>query len=217
LALKVGRYSEVLDKVNWFGRWNALVASQTDVRTFAERYALYRYVNDLVGTQAIAYLEFGVARGDSLRAWLDLRRDETSVFVGFDTFQGLPEDWDRSHPQGTFSAGGRPPSIDDPRVSFEVGLFQTTLRPFPEKPVLRDVLVDHRLVVHLDADLYSATLFVLTQLDPIMAAGTIVLFDEFQSVIHEFRAWCDYVSAYQRPWKLVALADGGEKAAVELG
>jgi len=86
----------------------------------------------------------------------------------------------------------------------------------PCGPFLNGADLDGRLVVNLDADLYSATLFVLTQLDARMASGTVLLFDEFQSVLQEFRAWHDYLASYQRKWKLLALAAGGDHAAVEL-
>jgi O-methyltransferase len=83
-----------------------------------------------------------------------------STFVGFDTFEGLPEMWG-PWPKGSFTADGETPDIVDPRCSFVKWLFQDTLpgwlsgREFPG-----------RTLVHLDADLYSSTLVVLAQLLP---------------------------------------------------
>jgi O-methyltransferase len=212
LALRVARYSEALDQLNWAARWRAMVnANRAGVPMLVSRYELYEYINTAVEADPITYLEFGVSSGETLRSWVKLNANVASRFVGFDTFFGLPEDWNKTKPQGSFSTGGQLPTIDDARVSFQVGLFQETLRPF-----LNGVDLDGRLVVHLDADLYSATLFVLTQLDARMASGTVLLFDEFQSVLQEFRAWHDYLASYQRKWKLLALAAGGDHAAVEL-
>lgn len=210
LALRLARYNETLDKVNWIARWRETMSGH-DAPRFADRYELYQHVNGSLGDGPITYLEFGVASGKSLRAWVEQQRHPDSRFVGFDTFTGLPENWNQAFGKGAFSMDGAPPPIDDPRIRFVAGMFQQTLRPF-----LRDLTVRGRLVVHMDADLYSSTLYVLTQLDAIMPAGTVLLFDEFQSFLHEFRAWHDYLAAYGRTWKLLGLARGGVHAAVEL-
>jgi len=97
---------------------------------FAERIGLYRHLATMVGGVPIDYLEFGVWKGDSIRSWSGLNAHPESRFVGFDTFEGLPEDWGSDHPKGTFTTQGQTPSIDDTRVSFIKGLFQQTLKPF---------------------------------------------------------------------------------------
>lgn len=210
IALRFAHYNELLDKVNWLARWRAMM-SVTPIEEVADRYALYEHVQRMLGPGAITYLEFGVHTGKSLRAWLASNRAAASRFVGFDTFTGLPEHWNQTFRQGAFSTGGNPPAIDDPRVEFEIGLFQNTLRPF-----LKTFEPRGHLVVHLDADLYSATLYALTQLDAHMPAGTILVFDEFQSYLHEFRAWYDYISAYCRAWRPLAWAHRGVHIAIEL-
>lgn len=211
LARRVARYSQTADKLNWIARWEAMVEPRT-APMLGDRYELYRFLKEHIGDDAITYLEFGVASGDSIRAWAGLDDHTTSTFHGFDTFEGLPESWSSSFPEGSFSTGGVPPQIDDPRVQFSKGLFQDTLRAH----LAALELGESRLVVHMDADLYSATLYALTQLDHLMPAGTIVLFDEFQSYLHEFRAWYDYQSAYGRAFTFLAFASGGVNAAVEL-
>jgi len=90
------------------------------------------------------------------------------------------------------------PSINDSRVSFHIGLFQDSLPPF-----LRTFRAGKsHLVIHCDADLYSSTLFVLTQLAPYMD-GAVVLFDEFNALPHEFRALQDFSRAYRMSYRLI--------------
>ncbi len=114
-------------------------------------------------------LEFGVYRGTSMKWWLARIPNKESRFVGFDTFTGLPEHWRATEPLGAFNANGKIPDITDPRCSFEIGLFQETLGNFVKRNDLSG-----RLVINLDADLYSSTLFVLTTLAPYLKPRDII-------------------------------------------
>ena len=62
-------------------------------------------------------------------------------------------------------------------------MFQDTLPEF-----LRSFQRQEHLVLHLDADLFSSTLFVLIQFAPILRPGDIIIFDEFHNYMDEFRA-----------------------------
>src|SRR5437870_1966975 len=75
------------------------------------------------------YLEFGVFEGNSMRWWAAELTNPAARFVGFDSFEGLPEDWRPSTPRGWFKTTG-PPAIDDARVSFVTGWFDETLPGF---------------------------------------------------------------------------------------
>ena len=79
--------------------------------------------------------------------------------------------------KGTFDTGRKVPNIDDARVQFVVGLFQDTLVPF-----LRQTPLRRRKIIHMDADLYTSTLYVLAQLVPHICPGDIIIFDEFGSI-----------------------------------
>ena len=81
----------------------------------------------------IDYLEFGVFQGESMRHWVTLNQHPDSRFYGFDSFEGLPEDWKRFDGQmvkAHFDVKGSVPDIDDPRVSFVRGWFQETVDEF---------------------------------------------------------------------------------------
>lgn len=181
---------------------------------FPTRYGLYRHLIDAHGLGGpIDFLEFGVFFGESLRWWAGNNSDPAARFVGFDKFTGLPESW-VGLPPGTFSADGQIPQIDDERVSYEIGYFQETLADF-----VRRFPLTRRTVLHLDADLYSATLYVLTMLAPYLKAGDVILFDEIGSgygVTHEFRALMDVESAYGLKYKVLGGADNFRQGAIEL-
>ena len=158
------------------------------------RAALYERVVRGEGLDApVDYLEFGVFQGASLRWWCGHLSCPDARFYGFDCFEGLPEEWGVA-PKGTFDTGRKVPKIDDERVQFVVGLFQDTLVPF-----LRQTPLRRRKIIHMDADLYSSTLYVLAQLSPHICPGDIIIFDEFGSIRmaqHEFRAFEDFSRSF---------------------
>lgn len=171
---------------------------------FFERTEYYKNIHDSIKDDVIVFLEFGVFKGESIRWWCNANTSPNSFFWGFDTFTGLPEDWNET-PKGTFSTKGIIPSIEDSRVAFIVGLFSETL---PKFTLLNsDLLRSNRLVIHLDADLYSSTFFVLIELNSYLKSGDIILFDEFFSFRNcdtEFKAFIDYLNVYGRKYDGVA-------------
>ena len=172
----------------------------------------YQYVNESLGDVPIDYLEFGVYKGWSIQQWLDINKHPSSRFIGFDSFRGLPETWMKGfRPEGHFNRDGQVPQLDDPRVSFVVGLFQETLPDF-----LRTYTPSRPIVVHIDCDLYSGTLFTLASLHPYMAPGTILIFDEFYDLLHEFAGFHEYHTTFMRKWTGLAYRDDYVQAAVKL-
>jgi hypothetical protein len=197
------RYSRLVDHINR----NALVADWYRARAYVHRSPNQDHYFEYIATEHIKgkpidYLEFGVFKGDSIRKWAELNSHPDSRFFGFDTFEGLPEEWNASYGRGAFDVGGLVPQIADQRVKFIKGLFQETLPDF-----LRSISLTSHLVIHNDSDLYSSTLYVLTMLEQWFTPGTIIMFDEFPSALHEFRAWHDYQSAYQRSAVPIAMTD----------
>ena len=110
----------------------------------------------------------------------DLSHTEARL-VGFDSFEGLTEDWRPGLGTGHF-ATGEPPKIDDDRVSFEVGWFDDTLSKF-------EIPEYDQLIINVDSDLYSSAVRVLTWAEPYLMEGTRIYFDEFPDRDHEMRAF----------------------------
>lgn len=90
-------------------------------------------------------------------------------------------------------------------------MFQETLPKF-----ILNFKTDNKIVVHLDCDLYSSALYCLTKLDAVLPTGTVLIFDEFGDVLHEFRALNDYISSYRREVKVICSHDDFFTIAVEL-
>ncbi len=175
-------YKELL--INDFYTWK---------RDYPKRYTLYEAVVDYykLDSNEIVYLEFGVASGSSFFWWMKKNTHTGSVFRGFDTFEGLPEDW------GGFKKGAMAfdqAQVNDGRAEFIKGIFQDSLFPFIESN--KNLLRTKPKVIHMDADLFSSTIFVLSQLYPYIKKGDIIFFDEFNVANHEFLAFKIFTEAF---------------------
>lgn len=169
---------------------------------YNKREKLYQYLLDTqIHTSDIQYLEFGVCGGSSFKWWVDQHKNANSTFHGFDTFEGLPEDWG-PFKKGAMGTNSLPPNITDSRVQFHKGLFQQTFPQFTQQ-----ISTTTKKIIHLDADLYSSTLYILTSIAPYLKQGDIILFDEFLVPTHEFLAYDNFVKSYYINMELIAAAN----------
>lgn len=161
-------------------------------RNYQDRLKLYEHVSGVANLNSgkMCYLEFGVAGAASLKWWIAHNTNPETRFHGFDTFEGLPESW-AFYKKGAMSFSL--PDIADTRVACYKGLFQETLLPFLQS---QDMTGSTQKVIHMDADLYSSTLFVLSMLAPYLRVGDIIFFDEFNVPNHEFAAWNDFIRSF---------------------
>jgi len=153
-----------------------------------DRDAVFTAVASQIRSQRVLYLEFGVFKGASLLYWSRELKHPGASLHGFDSFEGLPEDFDVNGPytKGSFDVGGKVPDIDDSRVQFFKGWFDQVLPTYsvPEHDVL---------VVNLDADLYSSTILVLRYFRQYIKPGTFIYFDNMSRPEHEPRAFDEFM------------------------
>ena len=170
---------------------------------YDRRYKLYEALDKQEGVfgQAIDYFEFGVAGGHSFRWWLEHNQNPGSRFFGFDTFEGLPEKWG-PFVKGSMAASLESLNITDQRASFYKGLFQDTLIPF-----LENYKGENRKLIHLDADLFSSTIFTLSQLHRFLKPEDILLFDEFAVPKHEFLAFKIFTESFYVDYEVIGAAN----------
>ncbi|HVG41199.1 MAG TPA: TylF/MycF/NovP-related O-methyltransferase [Chitinophagaceae bacterium] len=179
---------------------------------YQRRYTLYEEIGKVENLfkEPIDYLEFGVAGGYSFKWWLEKNKNEISNFYGFDTFEGLPEDWGGFN---KYSMSYKLESLDisDKRASFYKGLFQQTLIPF-----LENYENKNKKLIHLDADLFSSTIFTLSQLYRFLKPGDILLFDEFAVPQHEFLAFKIFTESFYVDYEVIGAANNYLFVAVKI-
>ena len=132
---------------------------------------------------------------------------------GFDSFEGLPEDWRPGFPKARFSLAGAAPDVLE-NVELVKGRFAQTLPAFlahhPERFAF----------VHVDCDLYSSTKTVLELAAARVGAGTVIVFDEYFNFPgweqHEFKAFQEFVRATGARYEYLAYNSRDEQVAVRM-
>lgn len=144
-------------------------------------------------------VEFGVYSGYSLNIIA-----EKMPVIGFDSFEGLPEDWREGFPKGMFNDA----ILDALPLAYMntmlvKGWFEDTVPNFP---------FPNLGLVHIDCDLYSSTKTALYGVLPYISKGTIIVFDEYHGYPgwenHEAKAWEEVVHEYNLRYTLL---DKGEQ------
>lgn len=179
-------------------------------RDLVNRWDLLQYAARHAALSGL-WLEFGVYKGKSIRKIAACAPD---VVYGFDSFEGLPDDWIMSYRKGDFSLAGKMPGDLPKNVRLIKGGFADSLPVF---------LSGHHgpvAFLHIDCDLYQSTRTVLTLLCNRIEAGTVVLFDEFHNFPgwrqHEYRAFTEFVEASGCSFEYIGYASSYVSAAVRI-
>ncbi|MEM7653494.1 MAG: TylF/MycF/NovP-related O-methyltransferase [Pseudomonadota bacterium] len=159
-----------------------------------------------------AILEFGVASGGSIRVMGEAAG--TKIVHGFDSFEGLPEDWTgHLETRGAFSQKGKLPEVPG-NVRLHKGWFDETLGKWTaENP-------DKVGFLHVDCDLYSSTMTILEGLKDRLQVGTIITFDEYLNYpgwrVHEYKAWQEFTEAQKISYDYIAFGAKNGPASVKI-
>jgi hypothetical protein len=125
-------------------------------------------------------LEFGVFNGTTISCLAEARPE--LKFHGFDSFEGLPEDWDMGQKNvkaDAFDRKGKLPDVPD-NVELYKGWFDATLPEFLKSHT------DNISYLHVDCDIYSSTVTILENCNDRIVPGTIIRFDELACWRHVF-------------------------------
>ena len=153
------------------------------------------------------FYEFGVWRGEAFRYLVKTFKKG----YGFDTFSGLPEDWDNNK-AGSYSSDGNIPDIEG--GEFIVGKFEDSLPAFFSEPRPMASLINY------DADLYSSTICALNYSKPVIDQHTILIFDEL--IVNEnweqdeFKALNEFCAANDCTYEVLAASIFTKQVAVRL-
>lgn len=157
--------------------------------------------------------EFGVWSGRTINMIADYF-GESVVVHGFDSFEGLPEDWNAEYGKGQFHTQGKMPQVRS-NVTLHKGWFDDTVPPFAaahkDEPVS---------LLHIDCDLYSSTKTVFDALGSQLVPSSVILFDEYFNYPewrdHEYKAFQELVQARSLEYRYIAYNRHEWNAAIQI-
>lgn len=155
------------------------------------------------------YCEFGVYEGSSIN-YIASKIDRT--IHGFDSFEGLPEDWRANYRKGKFNVPELPKVLQN--VKLHKGWFNESL------PVWAKENPGPILFMHLDADLYSSTKTVFDVLGDRIVPGTVLQFDEYFNYPGwqegEHKAFTEFVESRDVKFEYLAYRSGESQVSVRI-
>jgi len=163
----------------------------------------YLVENQNLFDEKVTYFEFGVWKGEILKYWTTKLKNPQTKFFGFDSFEGLPEEWETQE-IGTdyFSVGGNLPKIDDSRVQFVKGWFSDTLPTFSLEES------QNRKIFFVDCDLYSSSSSVFKFIERYIRPGDIIFLDDIFDRNHQLKAFEEFLKSSRLNFESLA----GERA-----
>lgn len=181
-----------------------------DIMIFENRNGIRNYYLNNITIDGL-FLEFGVFEGDSIN--LIAKKFKNKTIHGFDSFEGLPQDWDGSfYDKEYFNLKGELPKVEK-NVILHKGWFEDTIPEFIKSNK------DNIAFLHIDCDLYSSTKTVFDLIGNRIQKGTIIQFDEFLNTVnwkkHEYKAFSEFVEKNNVKFDYLAV-DGNGRVCVRI-
>lgn len=185
------------------------------VPNFANDYDFHDWIlRNQVNRQLVSsglILEFGVATGRTLNHIGRIFSNKT--VHGFDSFEGLPENWTSRMPAGFFARSSLPSVRKN--CELHVGWFDNTLPKFLSTNEKLPIAL-----LHVDSDLYSSAKTILTLLNSQLVKDTVIIFDEYINYpgweLDEFRAWQEFVNDNNITYEYIGRVSSHQKVAVRI-
>ena len=175
--------------------------------------------NNIDFLQDKLFLEFGVMQGHSIIDFYGayMSNDINAEFYGFDSFEGLPEeilDKNSPWPTGKFGCGGEVHQnlIGIPEINIVKGWFSDTLTES-----LLEKFGNKKIgLLHVDCDIYSATIEVLEYViqNDLLCDGSLIIYDDWGAYravgnadphsVAEGRAHKEIVEKYNLNFELIS-------------
>ena len=178
-----------------------------DIRNFA----IYKAIENNKDTKNL-FLEFGVYTGGSINLFSKQLKNINGNISGFDTFEGLTEDW-LTHvffPKGSLSLNNKLPKVEK-NVQLIKGKIQDTLDFFLNENSKKKVVF-----AHMDMDTYASTKYALSKKKPFLQKGSVILFDEFYGYPNwqqeEYKAFTEVFN--ENEYKFIAFCES--EVAIEI-
>jgi hypothetical protein len=171
---------------------------------------LKKSIEDWVINKDGLFCEFGVFSGKTINYVANLI-NSVSIY-GFDSFEGLPENWRDGFQKGCFAVSSLPEVENN--VVLVKGWFNETIPGFLQKHP------EKISFLHIDCDLYSSTKTVFDYLKDRIQSGTVIVFDEYFNYSGwqqgEYKAFQEFIANTQNKYEYLGYNRMHEQVAVRI-
>jgi hypothetical protein len=168
----------------------------------------FMFSNLCEGLSSGYYFEFGCHKARTMRyAWKHTQHNFAFTYVGFDSFEGLPEidpvdqmaGWRKGFfamSEEDFTRTVRNAGMPPDRLVTVKGFYDKTLTP-----ELADRFLPRKAsIIYVDCDLYRSTVPVLAFIRPFLQVGTVIAFDDWNCYLAnpgrgQRLAWREFLEA----------------------
>ncbi|MBS0286610.1 MAG: class I SAM-dependent methyltransferase [Proteobacteria bacterium] len=177
-----------------------------------------RFASDEVSITGGYYIELGVGTGRTINFLAAL--NPTKKVYGFDSFEGLPTDWDKG--DKIFKAGMFGLKRKDAKIPLVKnvivykGLFKEILPKFKNQVLKNNAIA----LLHIDSDTYQSAKDSLNLLADNIQPGTVIVFDEFYNYPrfeeHEWKAFQEFIQERKLNVQYIAYNKMHEQVAIKI-
>lgn len=156
-----------------------------------DQFLVIRSKMEEIGSTGDTILDFGVYKGASTRALAAIF--PRHAIHGFDSFEGLPEDWNHALKASFSDAAGLIPEAPK-NVTFHKGWFDDTAPAWASSNRRAKIAL-----LRIDCDIYSSTKTIFDSIGPMIGSGSWICFDELIGYYgwqgHEHKAFEEFLKA----------------------
>ena len=185
-----------------------LASSAPHAKSFKTKFDLLDSALKAVSMEGLC-CEFGVFEGKTINYIASKWKGRVD---GFDSFEGLPEDWRGDFGAGRFAVGALP-SVQS-NVVLHKGWFNETIPGFASKHP------EPLAFLHVDCDLYSSTQTIFEMLADRIVSGTVIQFDEFFNYPGwrqgEFKAFEEFCADRRAEFEYIGYVSADEQLAIRI-
>ena len=175
---------------------------ENKIMLFNKRENLWDYTLEEIISEG-DILEFGVWYGKSINYMS--KKLKNRKFYGFDSFEGLQEDWYGTWmPKNFFDQKGKLPKVPK-NVKLIKGWFINTVPDFMENNS------NQIAILHIDCDTYESTREIFELLGNKINRGTLIIFDEYQGYpgwkFGEYKAFQDFINKSKKTYSYIGITN----------
>ena len=197
------------ERINCYNEFKKYFKTSTFIKSSEiKKYAIKKSIKNNSDVKLLC-LEFGVWKGDSI----NLLSKYTNKIYGFDSFEGLKDDWHgfSGIAEESFNLNKKLPKVNK-NVELIPGWIEETLDKFLDENKFKIKFIN------IDVDTYKTSKYILERINPLLVENAIIIFDELYNYpgwdVGEYKALKEVFS--ENEYKFLAFSRDGLESVIQI-